>query len=97
MQDNTSQQEINQSAKKQSENLKPNPVGFWMCTIFTFVFLCISVLKDFSVIGGALFIGVLCTGFNWTFIFHGKNKSERMGGYIAWGFFYIFPVLAAIL
>ena len=97
MQDNTSQQEINQSAKKQSENLKPNPVGFWMCTIFAFVFLCISVLKDFSVIGGALFIGVLCTGFNWTFIFHGKNKSERMGGYIAWGFFYIFPVLAAIL
>ena len=44
MQDNTSQQEINQSAKKQSENLKPNPVGDRVSTIFAYVLFIFAFL-----------------------------------------------------
>ena len=59
MQDNTSQQEINQSANKQIVNLKPNPVGFWICTIFTFVFIIFDVLNSSTYIDAGLLFGVL--------------------------------------
>lgn len=92
MQDNTSQQEINQSANKQIVNLKPNPVGFWICTIFTFVFIILDVLNSSTYIAAGLLFGVLCLLNNCICIFNGKNRVVRIVGYIIWGCLSVIPI-----